>query len=322
MKQIGQKKVYVTKRINGKETHTKIPKKKTVNIDDVELKDKKQTFDFNNEIVIGVNSTEGEKKEEKVKKEKKKNIVNHKKKKSNKKVLAMFSIIILIFSVIILALTAPIFNITDIQVEGNEKIAKDTIITLSGLKKGENIFKFNNSIINNLKENAYIDSVKITRELPGTVNISIKERDIKYQINLINSYVYIDQNGYILEISTLKKEIPIIVGLKIEENELLNKKRLEVQDLQIINDIDKIAEAAKTINLDELITEINVQEENDYVLYLESKNKKIYIGDTSNLTNKMLYVKKIIENEEGKAGIAFINGDISSGFKPYFREEN
>ena len=322
MKQIGQKKVYVTKRINGKETHTKIPKKKTVNIDDVELKDKKQTFDFNNEIVIGVNSTEGEKKEEKVKKEKKKNIVNHKKKKSNKKVLAMFSIIILIFSVIILALTAPIFNITDIQVEGNEKIAKDTIITLSGLKKGENIFKFNNSIINNLKENAYIDSVKITRELPGTVNISIKERDIKYQINLINSYVYIDQNGYILEISTLKKEIPIIVGLKIEENELLNKKRLEIQDLQIINDIDKIAEAAKTINLDELITEINVQEENDYVLYLESKNKKIYIGDTSNLTNKMLYVKKIIENEEGKAGIAFINGDISSGFKPYFREEN
>ena len=98
MKQIGQKKVYVTKRINGKETHTKIPKKKTINID-VERKDKKQTFDFNNEIVIGVNSTEGEKKEEKVKKEKKKNIVNHKKKKSNKKVLAMFSIIILIFSV-------------------------------------------------------------------------------------------------------------------------------------------------------------------------------------------------------------------------------
>ena len=92
-KLIGEKKVFVTKRINGKETHTQIPKKKKVNID-IERQDKKQAFDFNNEIVIGVNSKENEKKEEKVKKEKKKNKINHKKKKSNKKVLTIFSIII------------------------------------------------------------------------------------------------------------------------------------------------------------------------------------------------------------------------------------
>ena len=80
-------------------------------------------------------------------------------------------------------------------------------------------------------------------------------------------------------------------------------------------------EAAKTINIDGIITEINTEEENNYKLYLDSKSKTIYIGDTSNLTNKMLYVQKILENEEGKSGTAFVNGDISSGFKPYFREE-
>ena len=53
----------------------------------------------------------------------------------------------------------------------------------------------------------------------------------------------------------------------------------------------------------------------------QSKGKKINIGDTSNLTNKMLYVKKILEKEEGKTGSAFVNGDLSAGFKPYFREE-
>lgn len=102
---------------------------------------------------------------------------------------------------------------------------------------------------------------------------------------------------------------------------MLNKERLKTEDLEKLNQITKIMEAAKTINIDGIITEINTEEENNYKLYLDSKSKTIYIGDTSNLTNKMLYVQKILENEEGKSGAAFVNGDISSGFKPYFREE-
>jgi len=35
----------------------------------------------------------------------------------------------------------------------------------------------------------------------------------------------------------------------------------------------------------------------------------------------MLYIQRILENEEGKTGTIFVNGNLSSGFKPYFREE-
>lgn len=102
---------------------------------------------------------------------------------------------------------------------------------------------------------------------------------------------------------------------------MLNKGRLKTEDLEKLNKISKIMEAAKTIKIENLITEVNTEDETEIILYLESKGKKVYIGDTSNLTNKMLYVQKILENEEGKSGSAFVNGDISSGFKPYFREE-
>lgn len=102
---------------------------------------------------------------------------------------------------------------------------------------------------------------------------------------------------------------------------MLNKGRLKTKDLEKLNKISKIMEAAKTIKIENLITEINTEDETEIILYLESKGKKVYIGDTSNLTNKMLYVQKILENEEGKSGSAFVNGDISLGFKPYFREE-
>lgn len=354
----GEKKVFVTKRINGQESHVKTEKRKnigkhledTTKQQDFEINDD-EIFSFNSEMVLGVNSsdekeekTKARGKKSKIKKEKNKKKPKtkdrfveqteqftkpktskkrkkSKKKKINKKVIGFFSIIILIAIIVVLALTAPIFNITDITVNGNNQISTNMIINLSGLRKGENIFKFNSTVEQKIKENTYIESVNTKRKLPGTVIISVKERTVKYQINLINSYVYIDKNGYILENSSEKKDVPVIVGLSIKEDEMLNEKRLKTEDLEKLNDIIKIIDSAKTINIDNLITEINTENKENYVLYLESKGKKINIGDTSNLTNKMLYVKKILEKEEGKTGLVFVNGDLSAGFKPYFREE-
>ena len=354
----GEKKVFVTKRINGQESHVKAEKRKnigkhledTTKQKDFEINDD-EIFSFNSEMVLGVNSsdekeekTKARRKKSKIKKEKNKEKPKtkdrfveqteqptklktskkrnkSKKKKINKKVIGFFSIIILIAIIVVLALTAPIFNITDITVNGNNQVSTNMIINLSGLRKGENIFKFNSAVEQKIKENTYIESVNIKRKLPGTVIISVEERTVKYQINLINSYVYIDKNGYILENSSEKKDVPVIVGLSIKEDEMLNEKRLKTEDLEKLNDIIKIIDSAKTINIDNLITEINTENKENYVLYLESKGKKINLGDTSNLTNKMLYVKKILEKEEGKTGSAFVNGDLSAGFKPYFREE-
>lgn len=344
----GEKKVFVTKRINGKESHVKAEKRKNegkhleknIKIQDKENDD--EIFSFNSEMVLGVNSSNVQEKEKKSKKKKTKNKKQKKvkegqenqpkakvakkrrkskKKKINKKILGFFSIIILVAIIVVLALTAPIFNITKIEINGNQKVSKDTIIALSGIKMGENIFRFNNNMIQNVKQNTYIEKVEIQRKIPGTVVISVKERKIKYQINLINSYVYLDKNGYLLENSAERKNVPVIVGFSIKEDEMLNEKRLKDNDLEKLANVAKIIEAAKAINIDNLITEVNVEDKNNTILYLESKSKKINVGDTTNLTNKMLYVQKILENEEGKSGSVFVNGDISAGFKPYFREE-
>ena len=353
----GQKRVFVTKRINGQESHIKVEKRKRNPIENKKEIDieKNNTDKIDNEIIIDVNTIEKNNIEnennikeniDKIKKKKRRKHSKHgkhngknnqhikdneqkntssgkkvKNKKSSKKIATIFSLIILVAMIIVFLLAAPIFNINNIKVEGNEKVSAEEIISLSQLKKGENIFKFNNSIISNIKQNKYIENVTITRKLPDTVKITVEERKIKYQINLINSFAYIDKNGYILENSTVKKEVPVIAGLSITENELLNKERLDSEDLQKINKIIKIMDATKAINISDIITEINTENENDYIIYVESKNKKIHIGNTSNLTNKMLYVKKILENEEGKSGEVFVNGDINSGFKPYFREE-
>ncbi len=308
----GEKRVFVTKRINGKESHVKVNKakktEKTLN---------QNSFNFDNEVVINVEKSENK---ENVKKNRKKGNSRRKVIISKKMITVFISSILLIGVVIVFLLVAPVFNIAKIEVDGNKLVSKEKIISLSELKKGENIFKFGSKVNEKIKENKYIESVDIKKVLPSTVKIIVQEREVKYQINLINCFAYIDKNGYILENSSLKKEVPTIVGLKITENELINKDRLDTQDLEKLGKINKIIESAKSINIDKLITEIN-NSENQYILYLESKKKKIYVGDALNLINKMLYIQKILEKEEGKTGTIFVNGDISSGFKPYFREE-
>ena len=319
----GEKRVFVTKRINGEETHNKIEKKQ-------------KKFDFDNEIVIGVNSRKitnkknaTQKKQSKInKKNKQLNEVNknsknkhQKRKKTSKKFVKASAIFLIIGIIAVFAFTAPIFNIKNIEVKGNNHISTDKIISMSGLKKGENIFKFNNSVINNIKENQYIEEASIKRKIPGTIQIIVKERTVKYQIKLVNSYAYLDKNGYILETSSVKSDVPIIIGFNITENELLNKKRLDILDLEKLNKISKIIDASKPTEIDKIITEINIENENNFCIYIESQNKKVYIGDTNDLTKKMLYIKKIIEGEKENIGTIYVDGDISNGFKPYFRPE-
>ena len=321
----GKKKIYITKRINGKESSFKIE-------NEYEVKDNfNDKFDFDSESVIGVNR----KKEDRTKNKSKNLELNHnknntknkskkqkkKKKKKNKLLKIILPTILLITGITIFLLTTPIFGISNIKVEGNSKISSDTIVSLSELKIGDNIFKVNDKIKQKIKENNYIEEANLKRILPSTLLIEIKERETIYQIKLLNSYAYIDKNGYILEISSVKAEVPIIVGFNITENELIDKKRMDTDDLEILNDILKISEATKTIELEKNITEINVEKKGEYYLYIEDENKKIYIGEAKNLTNKMLYIKKMLENEKENAGTFFVNGDINEGFKPYFRPE-
>lgn len=246
--------------------------------------------------------------------------INKKKNKKNKsrKIIVLF---LIIFAIIIFALISPIFNIQTIKVEGNNKVNSDTIVSLSGVETGDNIFRISErNIINNIKENTYIKSVAISRNLPGTLEISVKEREVAYQIKVINSYVYIDSQGYILEKNSKSANVPIIEGFSTDQNTLLNSTRIQNDDIPYLNAMLKIMNTAKKENFSNLITKIII-ENDEYTLELESENKKVYLGDSSDIVNKMAYLKVILKQESGNTGEVFLNGDLNNGFKPFFREE-
>lgn len=220
------------------------------------------------------------------------------------------------------ALVSPIFNIKDIIVNDNNKVPNDTIISLSTLQLEQNIFKFyNKNIENKIKENPYIEKVTIHRKLPSTVEIKVTERVAQYAVDYMGKYAYINTQGYILELAENNQDMPIIQGASTNEEEFQLGNRLNNEDLNKLEDVIAIMDVMKQYKLNEKVTSIDISNKNEYIIYLADEKKKVHIGDTSNLSNKILYVQAIIEQEKGTEGDIFVNGDLNNGFNPYFRDK-
>lgn len=267
-----------------------------------------ELFNFDNEIVIGVTKLPEPKKQKKNKKErqapKTKNKTKPKEKnkpktpktadtkkqkaKANKKIdlkkekrkrrIMSFLKGVLITTIVIGALLAlmlsPLFNIKEIKVEGNSKITGTEIIALSEINIGENLFTINNNtVINKIENNPYIEGVKISKQLPDGILIEIKERKATYALKYNEKYVYINNQGYILEEAETTNNLPEIISYKTAVEEIKIGGRISAEDLELLGTVLKIMESANNNELGNLITSIDIGNKNDIILKIESERK-------------------------------------------------
>ena len=303
-------------------------RKKSTKVKSQKNKQKSDIFNFDDEIVIGISDKKTRQKNKaEVKNEIKNNNIKMKKKRKRKNPILFLikwtSVILLLIGTIIFILTTPMFNIKNINISGIEHLTEEQVISLSELNKNENLFKNSKSkITSNIKQTPYVESVIIKRKLPDTIDIQIKERKRSYMLKFVNGYVYIDTQGYILEISEEKLKLPIISGYKTEEDKISEGNRLITEDLENLNNVLKITNSLEEIDVaKEIITNIDISNKEDYTVYLESEKKTIHFGDASNLSNKILYVKAMIDSEKDIEGEIFVNGDLNNKFRPFFREK-
>ena len=343
---------------NNKKNNNKNKKRdKDKNKKKIDKKTIKESKENNNiifdEILVDVNIKQDEKNDKNIKtkntKNKKKNKTNSKNKKTNnnkpiknniqknvnnnkkieknrkikKTVLKLFKwtcIFAIITGGISFCLLSPMFNIKKINVKGNSKIPGEEIISLSEIEVDNNIFRIQpNKTIDLIKKNAYVEEVKIKRKLPETINIEITERKPTFIFKFADAYVYINNQGYILEISPNKIEKPIILGIKTKQEDIHVGNRLNVEDLEKLNDVIHIFNTAKS-NQIENINAIDISDRQNYILKIDSEKKEVFLGDASNLTTKMLFIKSILDANTNIPGTIFVNRDLSNK-GAFFNEE-
>ena len=311
--------------IKTKQKNKKRSKKRAVD-NTAQSKIKNRTNTIKVDVVSNIDTIEKTKVKQSTKKQKnnKKEKPKLKKVKTKRvgKILKAISICVLLAGSIAFLCTTPLFNVTQIDVLGNETVSKEEIISLSQITVNENMFKnIKNTIKQNIKGNAYIEDVEVKRVLPNKIQIVVQERKVKFMVKLLNSYAYINSQGYILEVTSQTKEVPIIEGVSTPEEEIIAGKRLNDEDLNKLGIALSIVSSCEDNEISRFITSINVENTLELKLYMAEKAKTIYLGSNSSLGTKILYVKAILEAEEGAEGDIFVNGDLNDGFKPFFRKK-
>ena len=252
-----------------------------------------------------------------------KNIQNKKIKKKKGKGIVIVILFIILISGIIAFLKSPFFTLQKINVKGNNKVKSSEIIKLSKIEINKNMFQKSLLFLNkNLKKNPYIKNALLKIASSSEIDLDIEERVEKYYISASNKFYTIDNSGMILKESTT--EPTNVIKLSMFKTELANIKvgeKLSESDIKDIEDISNIIKNyIYTIKSDIEISEAYYNEKIGYVVNLSQEKKVVYLGDKNKMETKILYLKKIIEQEKGIEGEIFLNKDFKDKF-PVFREK-
>ncbi|MBL4937950.1 FtsQ-type POTRA domain-containing protein [Clostridium sp. YIM B02515] len=216
-------------------------------------------------------------------------IINRRKRRAIKRTI--ISLVLLVSVTITLCLKLTYFNIAYISVINNHTINSDEIVKLSKINKGINIFYLNfKSVQTNLQSNPYILSADISRKLPNTIVISIKEREAVFYSKRDNKYLIIDKNGIVLE------EKDDISQMKLTNLQGFDTKEVKIgevipsQDKRKIENISLITELISNNSSGIDITSIDLSNDLNLLAYSNNMCIKLGNGNIKDKLNKALNV--------------------------------
>lgn len=211
---------------------------------------------------------------------------------TDKGIRPLHALVLLIFIlslstvIVLMCLHLKIFDITEIEITGAKRITDKEIIKRSGLRKNEStIFFREKEVSEEIKKCPWISEVRIKREVPHKVTISITEAE--------PFWLLIGQDGEIQYASSEGENLgkanseygfgyPVLAGEGISDPELL-RKALEIRRLAASSDI---------LNLEE-ISEIQLDAVFGISVFTIDK-KRIDLG-IGNMTEKWYKMEKIMK---------------------------
>lgn len=245
-------------------------------------------------------------------------------KRRQKKQLALLTLVVLIASIISIMLLTPGFDIDKIEVRGNMVLKEQDVINASELIKGVNIFSVNlGEARDNVKSMGYVESVKIKRDLPSGIIITVVEEVGVAYLTAENGYIIITADGRCVEkrnSSDTSAEGNNTVSSSPDLPQITGIKNVKYKEGSIITAEDKrqldallkcLSEFTKSGYIDKMV-EIDVTDITDIKFYYSSKKLCVTVGDTSKLDYKMecfgpIYDYVVEKTKAGEMPSGYVN---------------
>ena len=221
------------------------------------------------------------------------------KKKTVRIVLTVFMCVCALFTLFIFI--RSFLPVTRFELSGVTQYDKAEIIGYSGIKKGDRLYSIDlKETEKTLLENcAYIEEVEVEREFPNKIVFRIIEKTPHWYVDIAGDYYSIDSNFYVIEESKTKDKF---VNLNVPQLILPNLRQLICGELPDFGadetEIKKVLElvfAVQSTNFKTRITLVDIESRFDVNIVVDGKYK-VYMGDISNISEKLLAVEKILKS--------------------------
>lgn len=191
------------------------------------------------------------------------------------------------------------YSITTVYVEGNVHYTEEEIkeMVLDGPFFNNSLYlsmKYSNKGVENIP---FVDVMDVTVLAPDTIKITVYEKSLAGYIEFMDSYMYFDKDGYMVEASNIKTVgVPQITGLTFDYVVLGEK--IPVQDSSVFESIMHITNLLDRFAL--VVDKIYFQSDMDIVLYFG--DIRVILGEDSNLEEKIMVLPTFLTSLEGKKG--------------------
>lgn len=207
-----------------------------------------------------------------------------------------YRVLIILCAVVLAAvlfLFSPYFAVRDVVIIGNGAVSRADIEDRLDVITGDNILLINTAAARRrIMENLYIDDVAFERVLPGTLNITVRERRlIAYIQHTPGSFLFIDETGRVLEVRTFFTEpLPLVTGLSFTSFQL--GERLDVPDRSAFGIVTQYAQALQRHGLITKVTHIDVTDV--FNTRVRFPNIEFNVGDARDADEKVRTMIEIL----------------------------
>ena len=228
-------------------------------------------------------------------------------------------ILLIIFSVLLAGgLYLGTFHLEDVRVVGcvmsSEERVREAVFEEAPF--GNILLLYLKNKIRPIRDIPFVAKLEIDFVDKNTLSVTVYEKQVAGCIEYMDSSVYFDRDGIVLESSSDRKEgVPCIDGLELDQWILNEPLPLPEKDR-----FSKILNITQLIEKYELeIDRIMFTKENEIVLRHRLIN--VELGDGSNLTAQMMNLKSILKGLEGKKGTLYMKDFNSDTSTASFKEK-
>ncbi len=192
------------------------------------------------------------------------------------------------------------YTIQNVYVTGNIHYTQEEIqeIVMDGPLGNNSLYLSLKYKKKGIEDIPFVDVMDVSILAPDTIKITVYEKALAGYVEYMDSYMYFDKDGYVVESSQIRTEgVPQITGLQFSSCTLGQKLPVEREDI-----FASIMELTKLLGKYELSPDrIYFRNYTEITLYFG--NVRVALGAGDNMEEKLMVLPTFLENLDGKKGV-------------------